>query len=225
MRRTASSAFLLIACLSLAACDDFVIDRGGGGGDFKSQEVVLSARWLEWPMAAAPGTPFGVRLVGFTDINIDKLRIRIVTAGDSVTVEPYGFTESCGDLCRSVFDTVVQVPGIAAPTARTIWLRAPSGTGSAPQPVRIFGPVILTDAIPMDYTMRAAGRASWTLRSAGCYEINPALDGSPTNRRFTSYDPPDSATIFPFAYGRIHSTQTASCGTVTAPVIEIDSIR
>lgn len=224
MRRTLLFPPVLISCVLFAACDDFVID-GGGGGSFEGHEVVLSASWLEWPVAAAPDRPFGVRLVGYTDRNIDRLRIRILSAGDSVTIEPYGFTESCADLCRSVFDTVVQVPGIAAPVARTIWLRAPTGAGAAPKPLRFFGPVILTEAIPMDYTMRAAGRASWTPRASGCYEINPALDGSPTSRRFTSYDPPDSATIFPFVYGRIHSTQTASCGTVTAPVIEIDSIR
>jgi len=77
----------------------------------------------------------------------------------------------------------------------------------------------------MDYTMRGAGRASWTARSPTCYEINPALDGSPSPRRFTSNAPPDSAIIFPFVYGRIHSTQALICGTVIAPVIAIDSIR
>lgn len=224
MRRPASFALLLIACLSFA-CNNPVIDGGGGGGIFTGHEITLRASWLEWPMAAAPGTAFGVRLVGYTDPNIDRLRIRIRTEGDTVTIEPYGVTESCADLCRSVFDTVVQVPGIAAPTERTIWLRAPTGIGEPPQPLRIFGPVILTPAIPMDYTMRAAGRASWTARSTSCYEITPALDGSPTNRRFASNDPPDSTKIFPFVYGRIHSTQAVICGAFTAQVIEIDSIR
>jgi hypothetical protein len=217
--------FPLLGCLSLAACDALPIigDKGDGGGN--SHEVTLRASWLEWPMSAAPGAPFGVRVVGYTDINIDRFHARVRIEGDTVTIEPYGFTEPCADLCRSVFDTVVQVPGIAAPTVRTIWLRAPTGLGVPPQPRRTFGPVVLTEAIPMDYTMRAAGRAKWTPRSLDCYEINPALDGSPTNRRFTSYDPPDTAIFPPFVYGRIHSTQDGSCGTVTAPVIEIDSIR
>lgn len=205
MRRTASFAFLLIACLSLAACDDAAV-------------VPLSASWLEWPLATAPDRPFDVRIVGFTDAAIDKVRIRTRTEGDTVTIELYGFEENCADLCRFVFDRVVQVPGIPAPTTQTIWLRAP---------LRIFGPVVLTDAIPMDYTMRAAGDAQWTQHASGCYEITPAIDGSGSSRRFVSHEaPPDSAPVFTgFIYGRIHSTETASCGPVTASVIVIDSIR
>lgn len=212
MRRTASSAFLLIACLSLAACDD-------------TNLIPLSVSWLEWPAAAAPGRPFDVRVVGFTNAAIDEVRTRTRTVGDTVTIEFYAFAGHCEDLCRHVFDRVIQVPAIAAPTARTIWLRAGSGR-TAPQPPRTFGQVIVTDAIPMDYTMRAAGHALWTQRSSDCYEISPALDGSGTNRRFVSYEPPDSGTAFmAFVYARIHSTQTATCGPFTGPVIVIDSIR
>jgi hypothetical protein len=204
MRRT-SFAFLLIACLFLAACDDGVV-------------VPLSVSWLEWPIATPPDRPFDVRIVGFTDAAIDEVRIRTRTEGDTVTIEPYGFEENCADLCRFVFDRVVQVPGIPASTTRTIWLRTPQ---------RIFGPVILTEAIPMDYTMRAAGGARATQHASGCYEITPALDGSGSSRRFVSHEaPPDSAPVFTaFIYGRIHSTETASCGPVTASVIVVDSIQ
>ena len=226
MRRSAAFALPLLVCLSLAACDDFVIDGGGGndGGGGGGDQITLSVTWLEWPVAAAPDTPFGVRVVGYTDWNIDRVRVRVRATGDTLTIEPYGITRPCPDLCRQVFDTLVQVPGMPAPTVRTIWLRSPIGFG-ATQSLRLFGPLSLTAAIPMDYTTRAAGRATWTTRSPDCYEINPALGGSPSPRRFTSHDPPDSATIFPFIYGRVHSTQAAICGTVTAPVIAIDSIR
>ena len=55
------TAFLLIACLSFAACDDGVV-------------VPLSVSWLEWPIATPPDRPFDVRIVGFTVAAIDKVR-------------------------------------------------------------------------------------------------------------------------------------------------------
>jgi hypothetical protein len=212
MRRTRSLAFLLLSGLALAACEDSTV-------------IPLSVGWLEWPAAAAPGKPFDVRIVGVTHAAIHEVRTRTRTNGDTVTIELYAFAGKCEDLCRHVFDRVIQVPAIEAPMARTIWLRAGIGR-TAPQPLRTYGQVIVTDAIPMDFTMRAAGGALWRERSSGCFEIEPALDGGGSNRRFVSYDqPPDSAAFMAFIYGRIHSTQTASCGPFTASVLVIDSIR
>ncbi len=216
MSMRARFACLLVGFFAVfTACDD------------ASVVTPLSASWIEWADSVAAGAPFGVRLYGVTAADQRYLRVRIHVANDTLTIEPFSVAPPCRGGCPlglGLYDTLVWVPAIAAQSPRLITVRAANHwqAPGPPWPLRTFGTLTVSPAVPAQPLMYSVGVGSGFERSLGCFVVTPVE----LSRVYISADqPPAWAPGFTgFAYGRIDPVLRSVC-LDDAYVIQVDSIR
>lgn len=214
MRAARFASLLVVSVAVLSACDD------------DSAVTPLSASWLEWSDSVAAGPPFGVHLYGRMGVEPRNLRVHVRRNGDTVTIEPYSVGPPCEIGCaRALFayDTLVWVPGIVTSTPRTVVLRAPKDASvpAPPWPLRTFGALTVSPAVPVQPLMHSVGVGSGFQRSPGCFVVTPIE----RSRVYISAEqPPAWAPGFAgFVYGRIDPVLRSVC-LDDAYVIQVDSI-
>jgi len=166
--------------------------------------------------------PFGVRVYGVVLRSRDYLRIVVEVNGDNITIRPYSLAPPCNSACLSrffVYDTLMWVPAIAATSARTVTLWAPSSDASI---VRRFGSLTVSPDTVVQPLTRSVVSGNGLRDSLGCYVISRGLL---LQSRLVSAD--QSPTWAPgftgFVYGRVDPVLGSPCA-LEAPVILVDSI-
>ena len=182
----------------------------------------LTVSWLEWADSVTSGVRFGVRVYGVILRSRGYLRIVVQVNGDNVTIRPYSVGPPCNSACLAqyfVYDTLMWVPAIAAPSPRTVTLWAPSSDAAI---VRRFGSTIVSPDTVVQPLTRSVGAGYGLRDSFGCYVISRGLL---LKSRLVSAD--QSPTWAPgftgFVYGRVDPVLGSPC-VLDAPVILVDSI-
>ncbi len=212
MRAARFAPLLFVGLALVPACNDEKNDI--------SEPLTVS--WLEWGDSVTAGVPFGVRVYGVVLRSRDYLRIVVEVNGDNITIRPYSLAPPCNSACLSrffVYDTLMWVPAIAATSARTVTLWAPSSDASI---VRRFGSLTVSPDTVVQPLTRSVGSGNGLRDSLGCYVISRGLL---LQSRLVSAD--QSPTWAPgftgFVYGRVDPVLGSPCA-LEAPVILVDSI-
>ena len=215
MRAARFASLLAVSLAVLPACDDDTV------------VTTIPPDWLEWSDSVVAGAPFGVRVRGINDAFASNLRVEVRVAGDTVTIVPYTVTREhrgpSNPTALPWYDTLVWVPAIAATTARTVTIRAPSVLHAIapPWPLRTFGTITVSVDTPVAPHMHSVGIGSGFRDSFGCYMVDPA---SLFHRYVSADQPPAWAPGFTgFVYGRIDPVLRSAC-LDDAYVIQVDSI-
>jgi len=180
-----SASFVLFLFLPVASCSE---------PDTRLEAAQV--RWMEWPAEVPATAPFTVRLVGEGVYCVDVVKFVTHPSVDqsAVTFEPYFLLNGTPNNClpvratatdpaftvpiQAVFDTLTDVPGLAAQVSRTYELRAgtnvyvPSGLASG-FPIRTFGEVTVSTAQVENGRINAGGLVSASRDSVGCVVLRP----------------------------------------------------